>query len=153
MDDGVDGEAQLKQGSAVNGRARADFGQRQRIASGRAGDPHALGIQPVLFRIQRSGELVDEDRNATGELRGRGRARGTLRDLRLATFHQLRAIVQQKLVHGIPVKIRSSCDGATGAHHVFASKWTGAESASSTVLRLCDRARWKPFRKNGMVLL
>ncbi len=100
--DGLHGEAESQQFPAMRGGAHADLRQRGRVATRRAGNPDALVGQAELLGAEGAGELVEEHRDAVGELRGRGGASRALGHLCLASFDQVRAVVQQELVHANP---------------------------------------------------
>ena len=62
----VDGIAQLEQLSAMVAGGKADLRVAARKATGKPGNPKALGRLVGLFGRERRGELVEEQRHAVG---------------------------------------------------------------------------------------
>jgi hypothetical protein len=99
----VDGKAQFKELLAMGRSADSHLGQRQRIAARSARYLQALAAFVRFFGLQRSAQLLEEQRHAVLQLLLSGLSVRPLSDLRLASRDQFVAIVGQERVHHVRI--------------------------------------------------
>jgi len=97
----VDGVAQVQQLVPVRRRRDADLGQRARVPAGRTGNPPAFRHVARFFGLERARQLLQEHRDAVGQLLRGGGPEGPERDLAFAAGDEFFSVVGQEKVHSV----------------------------------------------------